>query len=167
MMGRVRLGLGLLLVAGMTAGCSEGPTVETPTPSDAATPAAVDAIETTDDEAASPTTPAPTPEPVAFVQGLDDEIVVQTTPVSGGGARPVLAWEAFDGAADYVVAVHDGDERPYWAWTTSDTRVRIGLTERPETAPGPRVADGTTWVVIARDADGTAIASSPRRPIGP
>lgn len=159
----------MAVVAGMTTGCS-GPTAQVPAPSDAATPAAVDTVEATD-EVVGPTTPAPTPTPtpapVAFVQGLDDEVVVQTTPVSGGGDRPVLAWEAFDGAADYVVAVHDADDRPYWAWTTSDTQVRIGLTERPETAPGPRVADGTTWVVIARDADGTPIASSPRRPIGP
>lgn len=68
---------------------------------------------------------------------------------------------------DDVVFVHDPDDQPYWAWTTSDTQMRVGLTDRPETAPGPRVVDGTSWVVIVRDADGLPVASSPRRPVAP
>lgn len=124
---------------------------------------------TPSDDSASPTTPSPSPDaPVeAFVPGLSDAVVVQTTPVSGGGARPVLEWEPVDGTDDYVVMVHAADDAPYWSWSTSDTQVRVGLTDRPDTAPGPRVAEGMTWVVVARDADGLPIATSPRRPIAP
>ena len=122
--------------------------------------------------AASPTAaPLVTAEPASdgapLVAGLGDAPIVQTTPTSGGGDRPVLAWEAVDGAADYVVMVHDADDSPYWAWTTEDTSVRVGLTDRPDAAPGPRVTDGMTWVVVARDAGGIPVASSPRRPIAP
>lgn len=162
---RRRLHLALVAAVAMTASCS-GATTDDPAFTEAASPVAVDELDATDD-IASPTPVAPTEDPTPFVQGLDDDVVVQITPVAGGGDRPVLAWEAFDGAADYVVAVHDADDQPYWAWTTSDTEVRIGLTERPDTAPGPRVAEGTTWVVIARDVDGIPIASSPRRPVAP
>lgn len=128
------------------------------------------AVERTSSDAPS-SRPTPTASPAvpgeAFVPGLSDDVIVQTTPVSGGGDRPVLAWEAVDGAGDYVVMVHSDDDTPYWSWATSETQVRVGLTDRPDTAPGPRVAEGMTWVVVARDGDGLPIATSPRRPIAP
>ena len=112
-------------------------------------------------------TAEPASDGAPLVAGLGDAPIVQTTPTSGGGDRPVLAWEAVDGAADYVVMVHDAADSPYWAWTTEDTSVRVGLTDRPDAAPGPRVVAGMTWVVVARDGGGIPVASSPRRPIAP
>lgn len=127
------------------------------------------AAERASSEPSSPATVTPSPvlDDAAFVPGLSDAVMVQTTPVSGGGERPMLAWDAVDGARDYVVMVHTDADAPYWSWATSETQVRLGLTDRPDTAPGPRVAEGMTWVVVARDGDGLPIATSPRRPIAP
>lgn len=158
--------LALWLAGALSAAACSGAATDTSSPDDVASVVAVEPSPTSD-AATSELADDAAVEAEAFVAGLHDDVIVQTTPVSGGGDRPVLAWEEFDGAADYLVVVHDPDDQPYWAWTTADTQVRVGLTERPDTAPGPRVAEGTSWVVIARDAEGVPLASSPRRPIAP
>lgn len=161
--GRWVAGAVAVAIAVAAAGCR----TEESTAPQTATEAAVERAPS--DSSPSPATPSPSPttDDEAFVPGLSDEVVVQTTPVSGGGDRPVLAWEAVDGAGDYVVMVHTSDDAPYWSWATTETQVRVGLTDRPDTAPGPRVGEGMTWVVVARDGDGLPIATSPRRPIAP
>lgn len=101
--------------------------------------------------------------------GLVDALgaMTLTTPESGGGERPVLAWEPVDGADHYAVVVLDPDGQPYWGWRTADTVVRVGVGDRAEGVPGPRVADGMTWSVVAHGADGIPVAASARRPIEP
>lgn len=119
---------------------------------------------------ASPSSaPGVTEEPTPFLldHGIDVGLVELTTPVTGGGPRPVLSWEPVDGAAVYAVVVHDVDGAPYWGWELEDTSVRLGLEERPDSAPGPRVAEGMTWSVVAYDADWLPLAASERRPIAP
>lgn len=93
--------------------------------------------------------------------------VTLTTNLSGGGERPMLTWDPVDGASTYLVAILDADGNPYWAWRTSDTRVRVGGSDRSESAPGPRITKGMTWSVMAVDSSGIPIAVSARRPIEP
>ncbi len=150
--------LSLVVTLGLTA-CSQ-----TDGQQDSATPAPV--VE----EAAATETPSPLPTSTTtpLIRGLPQTTpLTLTTATSGVGPRPVLAWEAMDGAALYSVVVHDADGVPYWGWETEDTEVRLGLTERPVEAPGPRITEGMTWSVVAHDREGVPVAASEVRPIAP
>jgi len=98
----------------------------------------------------------------------DSEPIVQTTETSGGGTRPLLSWEAVDGAVSYIVVVYAESGEPYWSAVTEDSEVFVGgSVQIPEDNGGPRVADGYSWIVYASNADDALIASSPQRPISP
>lgn len=90
----------------------------------------------------------------------DEDVARETFVITDAGedGRPELSWDAVDGAVRYAVVVRDLDGEAYWAWETSDTSVRVGFSDRPADAPGPRVADGMTWSVVAYDDDGLPIA---------
>lgn len=137
---------------------------------EAADDSATDSTEPAESTAPESTAPEPTaPEPSDAVLPVPDAaLVVQTTPTSGGGARPLLAWESFDGAATYLVIVYAEGGEPYWSTITDRTETYVGgAAPIPDGVDGPEVAEGYSWAVYAEDADGIPIASSPLRPISP
>jgi hypothetical protein len=129
-----------------------------------------DADATTLPETMAPeTTEPPETVPTEAVLALPDaDVVVQTTPTSGGGTRPLLGWEPFEGAATYLVIVYAEGGEPYWSTITEQTETFVGgAAQIPDGVDGPEVAEGYSWAVYAEDADGIPIASSPIRPISP
>ncbi len=92
-----------------------------------------------------------------------------TTPVTGNGAKPLLAWEPVDGAVDYVVILQTADGNGYWAWTGADNQVWLGGSET-EPAPdteGPILFEPMLLSVYASSADGTAVGASETIEIAP
>ncbi len=89
--------------------------------------------------------------------------------VSGAGEVPTFEWQAVAGAARYRLVVLDGDGEPLWAWNGSETRVNLGglPVERPADISGPVITPGSSWSVVAFDADGTPLAVSVLRPVEP
>jgi hypothetical protein len=81
----------------------------------------------------------------------------------------VFEWQPVEGAVTYRLWVLNAEGEPIWAWEGEDTSVRLGglEEERPEGHPGPVITPGSTWTVSALDADGHALALSPRRPVTP
>jgi hypothetical protein len=117
-----------------------------------------------DPDEASPVAEAPDGPPRPDL-GLPD--VVLTTPRSGEGPRPLLTWEAVDGAATYAVTVYAGSGEPArWSWRGEGTSVRVGFVE-DTTVGGPNIIDGMTWSVIALDGDDEPVAQSNERPLAP
>lgn len=117
---------------------------------------------TPDTTQAPPTTVVSEP----VITGADP--ITQTTPTIGGGTRPLLEWDAVDGAALYFVTIYTESGGSYWAAVTEDTKTYVGGPQQiSEGRTGPSVADGYTWVVYAEDADGNLLAASPSRPIAP
>ena len=119
--------------------------------------------------------PQPTPLPSALPEptraslfaGFDEE-VVQLSPESGQGIRPLLEWEAVDGADHYALFLFAPDGAAYWAWMGPQTSVHVGgEPQLREGAPGPSIIDGMSWLVFAYDEGGLPIAMSPVRPISP
>lgn len=103
------------------------------------------------------------PDFVSFVDPM-----TLTTPTSGGGIRPVLAWEPVEAADRYGVYLYAPDGSLYWSWQGRETSVPVG--GRPqlrEDATGPSVIEGMSWVVIAYNQEQLPIASAGPRPIGP
>jgi hypothetical protein len=100
-------------------------------------------------------------------EGLDG-VVTLKTPESGGGNRPVLEWDPFEGAVRYTVAVYAPDGRIYWSWATANTSIPVGGEPQLRAdAPGPSVTAGMTWATVAYDADDLPIAVSEAKPIAP
>ncbi len=109
--------------------------------------------------------PPPSSQP-DFLDFLD--AITINTPVSGGGTRPILAWEPVNGADRYGVYLYAPGGRLYWSWQGREPSVPVG--GRPqlrEDALGPSVTEGMTWMVIAYDADQFPIAAGGLRPIDP
>ena len=89
------------------------------------------------------------------------------TPATGVGVRPELAWEPVQGAQRYSLTLHREDEAAaYWAWSGTETTVRVGPTEDLSVG-GAHVEPGMTWWVVAFDETGTVVAQSGERPIAP
>ncbi len=115
---------------------------------------------------------APTSEPVEatdlpdFLEHLDR--IRLLTPTSGNGPRPVLQWEAADGADRYGVYLYDSEGELYWSWQGRETKIPVGGRPRlVENALGPRVAEGMTWTVIGFDAEQLPVAAGGSRSIAP
>jgi len=86
---------------------------------------------------------------------------------TGVGVRPELAWEPVQGAQRYSLTLHREDEAAaYWAWSGTETTVRVGPTEDLSVG-GAHVEPGMTWWVVAFDETGTVVAQSGERPIAP
>ncbi len=93
--------------------------------------------------------------------------MVQLTDKSGGGPRPMLAWEPVAEAASYTVVVYDADGAPWWSWAGTDTEVVIGGVETDTEIGGPRAVEGARWTVMAFDTEGNLVGASPKRSIQP
>jgi hypothetical protein len=121
------------------------------------------------DQAGASDAAAPDPEPEALppvIDGLDP--IVLLTPASGGGQRPLLEWEPVPGAVVYMVVVYGVDGSATWSTITEATSIYVGGRQPiPEANSGPRITDGSSWVVYADDVDGLVIAASGRAPIAP
>ena len=107
--------------------------------------------------------------PPRFAHPDADPIELRTSGAEGG-PWPVLEWETIDGAESYGVTLYAASGDVYWRWRGPDTEVRVGgFPEEPEpdAALAPRVEEGMTWDVVARDDDGSVIAQSGERPISP
>ena len=123
-----------------------------------------------EEAAATPTEEAPPaeaePAQPEYLSFLDP--VALLTPTSGGGTRPILAWEPVPGADRYGVYLYAPSGRLYWSWQGRETSVPVGgLPQLREDAIGPSVVDGMTWTVIAYDADQFPLAAGGPRAIGP
>lgn len=158
-----RIGALMTLAALVLAGCG-APATESGIAATAESPEAGQPT----DEAGVPTEGPPVT-PLLAAPGLGT--VTLTTPQTGGGVKPLLAWEPVDGAALYTVIVFAPDGGAYWAWEGESTSVTLGG-GAPSSPPagdraGPVLQAGMAWSVIARDADGAIIAASGRQLIGP
>lgn len=89
-------------------------------------------------------------------------------PSTNAGAAPQFEWESVEGASRYELAV-TGPNGPIWAWSGAETTVWLGGLpfERPAGVGGPILESGSCWSVVARDADGHAIAISPLVSVSP
>jgi hypothetical protein len=152
---RIALALALILTV---AACGDDDTTDTTESGGTTLPGAATTTTTTDGTITTTTTAA---EP--FLPGLGLETIVQATATSGGGPRPLLAWEPLDGAASYTVVVFDADGSPWWSWQGEETEVHLGGFQTDAEIGGPTAGAGVTWVVYAYDADGLTIGVSPLR----
>jgi hypothetical protein len=119
----------------------------------------------------TPATVLPTESPATAGEpffGAFEEVVVLLTPTAGGGTRPLLEWQAVEGADEYGMYLYAPDDRIYWGWRDAATAVHVGgEPQLRDGAAGPRVTAGMSWVVVAYDADGLPVAVSELRPISP
>lgn len=168
-MNRRRLTIALVLLVALAA-CGGG---------DEASPAASE-VTTTAAATTSPTTQAPpttaatdgstTTTALPTLTELRDDLgiaVLGLGPTTETGSHPTLSWQAADGAATYWLVVRDGAGRPYWAWTGSDTSVRIGGGDTPDTNQTAALHEPMTWSVAAFDAAGELIALSDEATVSP
>lgn len=156
---RIALALVLMLT---TAACGDDDTTATTAPGGTTIPGATSS--TTSGDAATTTSTTIAADP--FLPGLGLEPIAQTTPTSGNEPRPLLAWEALDGAATYTVVVFDADGNPWWSWQGDATEVYLGGFQTDAEIGGPVAGAGVTWVVYAYDADGRTAGASPLRALG-
>lgn len=163
-MSRRRHCLVLLVTALLLAGCQDATDPSTDGPDDQDQATTSDQAVGADDASAAPAEELPPRLPLP-----DAGEVVLETPTQDVGPFPTLAWQAVPDAHRYHVSVIDSDGRAMWAWTTSDTQVVLGGYEQPppEHVRGPRLHAPMHWHVLARDAEGWAIAQSGLRPIAP
>ncbi len=110
-----------------------------------------DGDETVETDATTTTTTAPIV--------VDNPLVEITVAATESGPRPLLAWDAIDGAVDYRVVVLDAQGQPYWAWSGPETEINVGGVSNPDAA-GATVFEPMTWTVAAIDADGVPVAMS-------
>jgi len=162
-----------LLVSAVLAGCGgAGDPSSDPAPTTG--PAS-----TTEPTTGEPSVPSTEPDGTIQPASTTEPVTVPTTepllpafdidvPSTGAGERPLLAWDAVDGAAGYRLWLSTSAGRPYWAWSGTATEVWLGGTHdepRPE-AVGPILIEPMTLTVIAMSADGHPIAWADA-PIGP
>ncbi|MCP4964264.1 MAG: hypothetical protein GY926_03415 [bacterium] len=89
------------------------------------------------------------------------------TPTNESGSHPTLSWQPADGAASYWLTIRDADARPYWAWTGTETSVRFGGGDSPETNQTAVLHETMTWRVAAFDANGGLVAISDSASVSP
>lgn len=150
------------------AGCSSGENGSVTTATSAS-----DVTETTHsapDATSTPTTsvPADAGDPVA--PGELAEIIdigVVTLNAVDSGPHSVLGWQPVQGAALYWLMISDSDGEPYWAWTGTDTAVRIGGGDSTELNQTAAIHEDMTWRVAAFDETGTLVALSETGALAP
>jgi len=167
------------VVVAVLAGCGGGgdgdEQVES-TATSASTASVADTTEPVDTAATTqPTEPATTEAATsAPTTTLADGVIPGTAAIAlltngaGLGARPLLRWEAAEGAVSYVVSVNAPSGGPLWAWEGSVTEVPFGggPADDPDTT-GAQLVSPVTWFVAALDADGVVIASSAPADLAP
>ena len=91
------------------------------------------------------------------------------TPATGGGVRPILAWQPVKGAAKYRVVVLDAKRRPYWAWEGTTIKVPMGGGTKPAAkgSDGPRIGAGFSVVGRRARRQGQADQAHRHRPDQP
>lgn len=156
-----------LVLAACTSASEPDPAPPATAASTTAASTTIAPVDTTSAEAATTTTTVQSEGP-PYIGGIDLPVVQLLTAPDGVGERPLLEWNAVEGAARYDVLVLDSDGTTYWAWSTTDTSVFVGGIEITNlNAPGPRIQPGMTWVVLGFDETGLLMAQSARRPISP
>lgn len=144
-----------------------------------------ESVESTDETANAANAPdpaedtAPTPEPdptatpvpeIADVPALplaNGVAIEQLTARSGGGTRPVLAWNPVAAADSYSVVVYDAQGAAWWSWAGDDTQVVVGGVDTEANIGGPRADTGVRWSVFAFDTEGNLVGASPKRSLEP
>ncbi len=108
----------------------------------------------------------PDPPTVGGVLGVGAVEIV--TAASGGGERPLLEWNAVEGADEYHVVALAAFGGPYWAWVGQATSVVFGGGDAGSD-PGQlaTVFEPLTWTVAAFDPDGNLLALSAPSPLAP
>ena len=100
--------------------------------------------------------------------GLDATVELRSPGTTGAGIIPTFEWSAVDGASAYRLVVQNADGDAMWAWEGDGTSIELGaVPDREEGDGGPILTSGSTWSVIALDADGHVIAVSTLRPVSP
>ncbi len=111
-------------------------------------------------EAPESTSTQPAPEGGDSVElTLADVFDPIATEPTEAGPRPLLAWEAVEGASLYQVVVLGADGEPYWAWSGTETMINVGGNAQPD-AIGAWVHESMTWTVSAHSADGKVLGLS-------
>lgn len=154
-----------LLILVLLVGTACGGSTESSLPPEGST--SINATEDASDD-------SPTNEPAAdalvgtpLFEGLPQLSLVGPPPTNAGAA-PMFEWQSVEAAASYELAV-TGPNGPIWAWSGAETAVWLGGLpfERPPGVGGPILESGSCWSVVARDADGHAIAISPLVSVSP
>lgn len=96
--------------------------------------------------------------------GLD---ILVLNPITETGSHPTLNWQPADGAAAYWLVLRDAGGRPYWAWTGTDTSVRVGGGDSASTNQTAALHAEMTWSVAAFDEEGNLIALSDSASVAP
>lgn len=89
--------------------------------------------------------------------GIDILVLNETTET---GSHPTLSWNSFGGAVSYWLVLRDAGGRPYWAWTGTDTSVRVGGGDSADTNQTAALRAEMTWSVAAFDKEGNLSALS-------
>lgn len=84
-----------------------------------------------------------------------------------GTTRPRFSWDPVAGAERYSLVIVNTDGDSVWAWSGVETAVVVGGGEVDRTGLGARISDPSWSLVIARAADGTAIAVGDATAVGP
>jgi len=129
---------------------------------------AIDDMTTAAGDAAQTSTSAVTTSSTEPIPILDDIALIQLTgPDTVGDVAPEFSWTPVVGATSYRLVVLTNGE-PSWAWQGETTSTRLGgLTADAGPAfPAPELTDGSTWSVVALDADGGVLAASELRTMG-
>lgn len=84
-----------------------------------------------------------------------------------GGSHPLLEWQPVDGATAYWLILRDSSGRAYWAWSGTETSVRVGGGDRTELNQTAALHEVMTWSVAALDAAGQLLAVSDLTTVSP
>lgn len=84
-----------------------------------------------------------------------------------GTTRPRFSWGPVADAERYSLVIVNTDGDSVWAWSGVETAVVVGGGEVDRTGLGARISDPSWSLVIARAADGTAIAVGDATAVGP
>lgn len=162
--------LALLVAAALLTGCGDDSTDASDAPDSVVTdPVATDgadAPDTTTTTAADDASDSGTDTDTEPAAERDPIFPVLVTAPTEPGPRPLLSWDAVEGATQYDLMVLNAEGVAYWGWSGAETAVYLGGVEDPD-ATGAWVFEPLTWVVTARDADGQPLALSEQAMLEP
>lgn len=166
--------LAVALFVAMTAcsGGGEEPSAAEDQSTTTAAPTTTGQTETTGPETSTeaPTSTTEDPTVVSDLGELRDDLGVEVLvlePTSETGSHPTLRWQSADGAVSYWLVLQDAAGRPYWAWTGSETSVRVGGGDSADANQTAVLHEPMTWRVAAFDSDGNLVALSDTADVAP